>query len=52
MKTDATFAPRKTGKFLDKLIRKEEVKGDKIFLKKTSKFSCQLKKEVAVLHPL
>jgi hypothetical protein len=39
-------------KFLDRLIRKREENGDKNFLKKTSKISCQLRKEVALLHPL
>ena len=38
MKTDATFAPRKTGKFLDKLIRKAEEKEIKYFLKKLQNF--------------
>jgi hypothetical protein len=44
--------PAKQAKFLEKLIRKREVKGDKNFQKKTSKISCQLRKEVALLHPL
>lgn len=44
--------PAKRVKFLDKLIRIREVNGDKNFLKKTSKISCQLIKEVALLHPL
>jgi len=44
--------PAKQAKFLDKLIRKREEKENKNFLKKTSKISCRLRKEVALLHPL
>jgi len=44
--------PAKQAKFLDRLIRKAEANEIKIISKKTSKFSCQLKKEVVILHPL
>jgi len=44
--------PAKQAKFLDRLMRKEEEKEVEISLKKTSNFSCQLRKQVLLLHPL
>ncbi len=52
IKNDVYFCtPQNAQRSLRDWIEKEK-KRDKKFLKKTSNFSCRLKKELLVLHPL
>jgi len=52
LKTDVTFAPRKTSELIERLVIEKKEKGMKNFFKKTSKNICRFEISFLLLHPL